>query len=589
MKTYLVTPFVPKAGLSLPTRADGLVAFRGDDCSLPDHLRAVTSLHAKFIPTQGTHPLVASELAEQLCALRLKLCLPPASLHTFLPWIASQLPGLEGERQHATAVPMSDVMVMRNAMTGLAGHLVGVPIDKNRILFFEDAVLYRRRLIDVFIADTRHYVASEEGAEVLLQKCIADSARLRWDRFRKPAAGGQLGYAQCLPKDKDCSLSRPIVPNCSHPLARLYNMAARGLAYMLQHIKLTHYNLFTTQEFVAKLAECSDIVADMVSSGAAQQVCIAQSDVKDMYTEITHAEIESCVSELLLRWQDSRKPTVLNITKAGRKGVTPGYTCERRVAVSMRVATIVQIVLYELQHAFFHVGCKHIMQQVIGVSMGSKGGPVLAWCVCMINEHRFHSTLGVDTRYIRVFRYFDDVWQLLLVPADVDSSSDWVERQVTALQERCYPSSLRLLQNSLGPDADMLACVTSVAGGELVCVHRSRNAKYLAQGLPPRFACFLPYASAHARRSTVLRNSLIGLLHRMHMDTQPKDVPMLLPVLIAYDAELHTLQYPSHSLLNAFERFLMHTKVSQGTNSQRWYDLYRSFAQQKRFAAALSG
>jgi hypothetical protein len=55
----------------------------------------------------------------------------------------------------------------------------------------------------------------------------------------------------------------------------------------------------------------------------------------------------------------------------------------------MNVQTIVQIVLYELQHAFFHVGCKHIMQQVIGVSMGSKGGPVLAWCVCMVNEHRF--------------------------------------------------------------------------------------------------------------------------------------------------------------------------------------------------------
>ena len=121
--------------------------------------------------------------------------------------------------------------------------------------------------------------------------------------------------------------------------------------------------------------------------------------------------------------------------------------------------------------------------------------------------------------------------------------------------------------------------------GELVCVHRSKNSKYLSQGLPPRFACFLPYATAHARSRTILRNGLIGLFHRLHMDTQPKDVPLLLPVLLAYDAELRTLQYPSNSLLNAFESFRRHAKVSEGTNSQLWYNLYRSFAQHKRSAS----
>jgi hypothetical protein len=227
-------------------------------------------------------------------------------------------------------------------------------------------------------------------------------------------------------------------------------MAARGLAYMLHNVKLTHYNLFTTQQFVSKLAEVSEIVSDMTSSGEVQEVCIAQSDVKDMYTEISHSEIQSCVLELLQRWRANRRTDVLNVTKRGRKGVSHGYTCDRRTAASMRVQTIVDIVLYELQHTFFHVGCKHIMQQVIGVSMGSKGGPVLAWCVCMVNEHRFHSTLGVDARYLRVHRYFDDVWQLLMVPTDVPSGCEWVEEKVAALQQRCYPSSLRLLQNSFG-------------------------------------------------------------------------------------------------------------------------------------------
>jgi hypothetical protein len=227
------------------------------------------------------------------------------------------------------------------------------------------------------------------------------------------------------------------------------------------------------------------------------------------------------------------------------------------------------------------------MQQVIGVSMGSKGGPVLAWCVCMVNEHKFHNSLGVDSRYIRVYRYFDDVWQLLMVPAHVADKTGWVQSKVAALEKDCYPASLRLIRNSLGPEADMLACVTHVVDGNLCCVHKSKNGKYLQQGLAPRFACFLPFSSAHARRRTVMSNSLTGLLHRMHMDTQPKDVPLLLPVLLSYDAELSTLQYPSYYLLTAMRKFLSHAKVASSENALLWHDLFFSFAQHK--AAHASG
>ncbi len=84
-----------------------------------------------------------------------------------------------------------------------------------------------------------------------------------------------------------------------------------------------------------------------------------------------------------------------------------------------------------------------------------------------------------------------------------------------------------------------------------------------------------------------MSNSLTGLLHRMFMDTQPKDVPLLLPVLLSYDAELRTLQYPSHYLLSAFRKFISHSKVLCSGNVMLWRDLYFSFAQQK--AAIASG
>lgn len=234
---------------------------------------------------------------------------------------------------------------------------------------------------------------------------------------------------------------------------------------------------------------------------------------------------------------------MLSVAKTGRRGVTPGYSRNPRVAASMRVHTIASILLFELHNAYFHVGSSLLLRQVMGVAMGSKGGPVLAWCVCMMNEHRFHATLGVDSRYIRVFCYFDDVWQLLLVPRGIDGDA-WVAKQVAALKSDCYPASLRLLQNSQGSEADMLACWTAVIGGQLVCVHRSKNAQFLQRGERPRFANFVPYASAHAKRSVVVKNSVLGLLHRMHMDTLACDVHRLLPVLLSYNAELGFVGYP---------------------------------------------
>jgi hypothetical protein len=90
------------------------------------------------------------------------------------------------------------------------------------------------------------------------------------------------------------------------------------------------------------------------------------------------------------------------------------------------------------------------MQQVIGASMGSKVGPVLA---CKL----FWQALW---KWV----WMPGVFQIYKVPSaaarrhqstcthavsDVVDSQEWVQGQ--ALQESCYPSSLRLLQNSLGP------------------------------------------------------------------------------------------------------------------------------------------
>jgi hypothetical protein len=58
----------------------------------------------------------------------------------------------QAERLPQGSLHVRDVLHVRNILDGL----VGVPIDKNRILYFCDALSYRERLISVFIEDDRH-------------------------------------------------------------------------------------------------------------------------------------------------------------------------------------------------------------------------------------------------------------------------------------------------------------------------------------------------------------------------------------------------------------------------------------------------
>lgn len=563
---------VTYAGRMRLPMGDQYVQFRGDDASLQADIREVTGLHLQYIPYMsdtGVSQNTVDLLTDQLSSLHTRLGIKGESREALASWIAFIASDCKFPAAVPGSVPLVAVQAVRRQLKGL----VGVPIDKNRILYFEDVAAYRQRLINTFIQDTVHYQQVQDSEGVVIAKCLLDFDRNGWARFAKFKPNGRLGFAQCLPKDKDCSLSRPIVPNCGHPMASLYNMAARGWAFVLKNIRMTHYNLFTTQQFVAELAALSPVVADMLDTGVAGSATIAQSDVKDMYTEISHADIDRCISVVFDAWVQSGRATVLNITRSGRCGVCVGRSRDHRLAVSMPLQVVRDIMLYELQHAFFRVGRAHVLRQAIGVSMGSAAGPVLAWNVCMVHEAAFHRSLGVDERFIRVFRYFDDVWQLLLVPRGADSS--WVERAVDALRRNCYPTSLRLILNSVGDSAEMLSCLTGVKGVVLSCRHRCKNVHYWLTTGKPRFANFLPFASAHARRTRVMKNTVLGLLHRIHMDTLPGDVAMLLPVLVGYNLDLIHAGYPLGFFYKVFQAFMKHPKVA---DSRRWWLLFTEYS-----------
>ena len=84
----MLVPYAARDGLKLPT-VHGYVAFRGDDPRLPAHIRAVTSLHSKFIPVQTGHGGVMSKLAKQFVELYSSMGVKNVSVESLLPWLQS--------------------------------------------------------------------------------------------------------------------------------------------------------------------------------------------------------------------------------------------------------------------------------------------------------------------------------------------------------------------------------------------------------------------------------------------------------------------------------------------------------------------
>ena len=289
-------PYVARSGIVLPT-VNGFVSFRGDDPRLPHNIRAATGLHSKFIPTQTGHGPVMKSLAQQFADVYEKMGVQNVSPDSLLPWLQcvrdQSCPSFDRDSQiRLGAVTMEQVMeVHKTLFDTRSGNLVVTVIDKNAgVLYFEDAIAYRARLLSTYIEDTKHYCVVQRSEEQLLNECKKFSEVKKWNKFCAVRQLSSLGYAQCLPKDKDCSLNRPIIPNVKHPLAKLFNMAARGFAFVLMNVRLKHYNLFTTQAFVEQMTECADTLELLFSSGEVVQAVISQSDVKDMYTEISHPE-----------------------------------------------------------------------------------------------------------------------------------------------------------------------------------------------------------------------------------------------------------------------------------------------------------
>jgi len=130
-------------------------------------------------------------------------------------------------------------------------------------------------------------------------------------------------------------------------------------------------------------------------------------DVKNMFTNICHRKMRSVIAWILsLANQHIPCETWFAPRAKSTAPVLLHVPHKRGKYIPVTLALLQQMLYFDLENVFFMVGCT-ILQQVLGIPMGSPCSPALAIALCMHAEHSYLVQPGIPR--MLGFRYVDDV------------------------------------------------------------------------------------------------------------------------------------------------------------------------------------
>jgi hypothetical protein len=274
--------------------------------------------------------------------------------------------------------------------------------------------------------------------------------------------------------------------------------------------------------------------------------------------------VRDSLREFLKLAEKKFKGQIFSVKRRGRKGVSVGRLCNSRKFATLHFGDIEDIALFELENTYFRVGSSYMLKQDIGLSMGGFQSPPLAMIVASMAEYRWLNSLGADAKFICGARYMDD--GILFFEQNSLGKHFW--NIYISLMKSCYPEGLELEITGFGSYSQILESEIIIHNG-VKMLHYNKNSDSVRMLKKQKFKKFIPWASNHDR--STLRNGVLGLCHRMHMNTLDSCIIDLLPVLKAYDDEFRLLHYPSNILKKSLFIFLK----SKNQISTAWYDLVR--------------
>lgn len=550
----------------------GHVCCRADDPRWPKHIPSVC-IHGKFVPVQSVQ-VAASDIMHQLVRLVYQfgdLAYSGAACNAL--WqatpVLNQLLQQVGKDAYASAPPYEECIEHFEAVQLQLQDLVCLQLDRNlHCLAFQCPRLFWECMMDLYIRDP-HYKRVFISESQWLTGLKLTYHMHGWHKIASLYRDARACSAYFLPKNKDILKNRPIAPNRHHPFRSLFSISSRGLSFVLECTHFDHFNLSATTAMKAWMEQVNSQLHEQQPSCC--PVSVFGHDVKQMFTELRHERTIAALMWVVDRAEQQHGGNVLAVKRRGRKGVRWGRHGNSRQYATVTLQQLVHIARYELEHTFVKVGCVFMWQQ-IGLAMGGFNSPPLAVITCAVYEYNWLCSLGADRRLVSGMRYVDD--STLVVAA----SAATTDRVVASYRSSCYGDGLVLepTGDCSSGELEILECMVAVKNGRLAMRHRNRNAVAL-QTLHKRdgrlpFMKVVPYSSAVPLSS--LCTNVVGLLHRLEMNTSKGDWLSILRALQQSKYELTHLGFPDMFLLRCLKRAL----PSLVKKDNRWVQVAACFA-----------
>ena len=428
--------------------------------------------------------------------------------------------------QHQCVTP--PIATLRHIKRTLGDSAVGYLDKNNGLLFIACKRWYWYRNKAMFLDDHEHYeFISEDQSDILMESFQEFHSKHGLGKLHRFDTTKSIPYSYILVKAKDINRSRPIVSYYLHPLKKTFNIASRGLGFMLRQSKMRSFTLWACKDMTATLKRFQQDLKN--TYGPHTRYMAYCADIKNMYTSLPHDAIIDAIRFAIQYCMDHtrggrRKALTFELKKRGR--IAFGKSTTSYTHASLTFKQIYEICKYDITHAYFTT-LGQTVRQILGIPMGSPGSPAYAICICMFYEHKFHTSLHhfstilrcpTDTM-VRAIRYIDDV--LAFITWDERNSASKVyAHAITSLIATAYHKNMKLKEEAPTHELPFLQ-------GKVIIKNNTIHVKYNNKNLPSILTTGNQKLYTVKHRHTFMteasaRNTVIGALHRLRNTSATK-------------------------------------------------------------------
>ena len=218
------------------------------------------------------------------------------------------------------------------------------------ILHFCCKKIWANHTRKMFWDNSGHFLVCHlELIESILEKykSFYDSENLQ--RIARFNQSGSLPYLYIMAKEKDFNKLRPLASYFFHPLKLVYRYTSMALAVVLKSLPDTHFNLSKTFDTLDYLQHIMDTINEHMINPQDTSLAIYAGDIKNLFTELPHDEVEKAVFWALQTIQSKkhcrgRHSVTINLSNKEGFRIGPSYSDNNITNISLQqiynVATI---------------------------------------------------------------------------------------------------------------------------------------------------------------------------------------------------------------------------------------------------------